>query len=509
MTDYLPASLRTDPLPPSGVPPRTSWDLMVSGKAPLVYMPESAYERPSVTAALRAMYAEPRRMADPHAWEDLLAAAGTMATVYVFDRHGERYRVTDVAFYPGSEEGDLVATHMGRRGVVRIDLQRAFGYMLPVVAYKPTRLNPPSKRAKAARAKELRALAKVGGVGYRHRGAKCPQCSTPMLTGEREALAGQIQDRLCSDCSGETAWFLTHVPGEIRGPAELQQWIDADEAGRRTMTEADDARRARELAAGRPPRRRNPRERHLLPANPLSVDCPQCGALVDAPCDWLSSASKKGSLGRGLFHAKRVVVARGGVVRRRRQNPRGDDELRRLERLSEHDPQAAAQYLHALASTEHGVRDWVRRLNDTAGLLNTVGIRHNEFVTLIEDVASGRVETGTPPDGRETMTAIVQGHEGDTRYSNYPWRAVAHLTAPPMNGHWGRFDGEPLLSVAFGTAWGTTIEPGVVLRYRHVHGQTGALADRWSGPHPHRGSQSFATPVRVALAWARSQMSGE
>lgn len=128
----------------SGVPPRATRDVISSGKVPLIYMPPSAYERPTITNALRRMYEDPRRMASPDAWEDLLATAGTVANVYVFDRHGERYRVEHVRFYPGGESGELEIVHIGRRGRLRVDLHDAFGYMLPVVAYKPTRLNPPS-----------------------------------------------------------------------------------------------------------------------------------------------------------------------------------------------------------------------------------------------------------------------------------------------------------------------------------------------------------------------------
>lgn len=140
MTDYLPAATRPGDLPSrGGPPPRTSWELLTSGGAPLAYLPESSYERPAVTAALQVMYGDPRQFANMEAWENLLSAAGTAAAVYVYDRHGERYKVLRVDPYPGGESGELVVQHVGPRGTTRVDIHRAFGYILPVVAYKPTR----------------------------------------------------------------------------------------------------------------------------------------------------------------------------------------------------------------------------------------------------------------------------------------------------------------------------------------------------------------------------------
>ncbi len=125
-------------------PPRVSFDLMLSGKAPFAYLPEGAYEHPPLTAALGNLLTR-RGIADVNAWEDLLAQCGsTRAKLYVVDRAGERYQVVGVEFDFGGDTGQLLVRHLGaksRGGDFRVDIHQAFGKMLPVVVYSPAQRN--------------------------------------------------------------------------------------------------------------------------------------------------------------------------------------------------------------------------------------------------------------------------------------------------------------------------------------------------------------------------------
>lgn len=134
-------------LPPQALPvgqwtpPRVSWELMTSGRQPFVYMPESAYEHPPVTTALERVLTR-AGVVDINRWEDLIAACGHRAKVFVIDRSGERYEVRDVLPDYGGETGRILVRHVGPRsrvGDLEIDIHKAFGQMLPVVVYKPTR----------------------------------------------------------------------------------------------------------------------------------------------------------------------------------------------------------------------------------------------------------------------------------------------------------------------------------------------------------------------------------
>lgn len=148
---------------PAGVrhPPRgLSFEALVKGEAPLSYLPEGARERPQVTRALQAMLAlypgdHPLagipRMATPDAWEDLLAAAGLAADVYVVDRNGGLWKVKEVLFDPGrGETGRLVLRHQGplaRHGDRTVDLWHVVGnrLLVPIVQYKPVK-RPPRRK---------------------------------------------------------------------------------------------------------------------------------------------------------------------------------------------------------------------------------------------------------------------------------------------------------------------------------------------------------------------------
>lgn len=119
--------------------PRVSFDLQLSGRAPFIYMPEGTYEHPPVTRALGKVLTR-RGMADPQAWEDLLAACGTRARVFLNDRRGERWELRGIDIDYGGETGKLIVRHLGprsREGDIGIDLHRAYGHFLPVVVYKP------------------------------------------------------------------------------------------------------------------------------------------------------------------------------------------------------------------------------------------------------------------------------------------------------------------------------------------------------------------------------------
>lgn len=133
---------------------------LASGEAPLIYQPEGTYEKPAITEALQSMLTVGPVMGitNPNTWEDLLAAAGAgTADVFVVDRRGERYKVIDVLFDFGGETGELRLRHLGRRsrqGDLYVDLERAFGYMIPIVVYKSRqsfRKNPDERMRRLAR----------------------------------------------------------------------------------------------------------------------------------------------------------------------------------------------------------------------------------------------------------------------------------------------------------------------------------------------------------------------
>lgn len=130
-------------------PPRVQFELLAQGQQPFVYMPPGTVERPAITRALYELLASGYGMATPAAWEDLLAAVGQSAKLFVIDGYGERWEVRDVLFDYGGETGELILRHLGRRsreGDFVVDLQEAYGRMLPVVVYKP-----PRSRANAPR----------------------------------------------------------------------------------------------------------------------------------------------------------------------------------------------------------------------------------------------------------------------------------------------------------------------------------------------------------------------
>lgn len=142
-------------------PPRVSFDLMLSGKAPFTYLPEGAYEHQPLTAALGRLLTR-QGIADVNAWEDLLAQCGsTRAKLYVVDRAGERYQVVGVEFDFGGDTGQLLVRHLGpksRGGDFRVDIHQAFGKMLPVVVYSPAQRNSDE---------DLRALERQADAGDR------------------------------------------------------------------------------------------------------------------------------------------------------------------------------------------------------------------------------------------------------------------------------------------------------------------------------------------------------
>lgn len=135
---------------PSGMyypPAKLDFARLARGELPLVYTSGDAQPVAQVQAALSALVFSPaeRGLVNPRAWDDLLAAAGRRAGVWVVDRSGERWQVLEVLFDPGGETGQLVLRHLGRRarqGELLVDLQDAYGFMIPVVVYKGTKQNP-------------------------------------------------------------------------------------------------------------------------------------------------------------------------------------------------------------------------------------------------------------------------------------------------------------------------------------------------------------------------------
>lgn len=136
----LPALPAQSLAPGQWLPPRVSWDLMLSPKTQqFVYLPDGVQENTRITTTLGGLLTR-SGIASANAWEDLLAACGTRARLFVIDRWGERYEVREVLFDYGGETGRLVVRHVGargRQGDLEIDIHKAVGYMLPVVVYKP------------------------------------------------------------------------------------------------------------------------------------------------------------------------------------------------------------------------------------------------------------------------------------------------------------------------------------------------------------------------------------
>jgi hypothetical protein len=141
---FLPARLQTPGLPPR----RHSFELMASGQAPLIFLPagHSPTSLALATDRLGSMLARPAQdggLADPDAWENLLAAVGGDAKVYAVDRNGERWEVLRVNWDPGGYTGEINVRHQGRhsRGgrTHWLDLEQFYGQMLPVVVYKGRR----------------------------------------------------------------------------------------------------------------------------------------------------------------------------------------------------------------------------------------------------------------------------------------------------------------------------------------------------------------------------------
>lgn len=135
---FLPA-----PVGSTGYPPRISWDLLTTGKANLIYMGEGSYERQALTNAYFNLL---KNLHNIQAWEDAFISAGTVADIYVHDRHGERYRLMGVEVDPGDETGILVLRHLGKRarqGDIRIDVHETYGYLFPTIVYRPTRVSGP------------------------------------------------------------------------------------------------------------------------------------------------------------------------------------------------------------------------------------------------------------------------------------------------------------------------------------------------------------------------------
>jgi GNAT superfamily N-acetyltransferase len=126
-------------------PRRLSFQLLATGGAPLVYLPGRVVEKPQASRALGALLTRhpfEGGLATPAAWEDLLAAVGIDGQVFVVDRGGDRWEVRGVQFDPGGFSGQLRVRHQGRkarRGDMLIDLQDAYGYMIPIVVYKDFR----------------------------------------------------------------------------------------------------------------------------------------------------------------------------------------------------------------------------------------------------------------------------------------------------------------------------------------------------------------------------------
>ena len=129
----------------AALPRRSSFELLVTGRAPLVYLPDGVDEVPQARAAMLSLLTKPPLeggLATPDAWEDLLATLGRRARVFVVTRDGERWEVLDVEFDPGGYTGQLRVRHQGRlarAGERLVDLQDAYGYMIPIVEYRPVR----------------------------------------------------------------------------------------------------------------------------------------------------------------------------------------------------------------------------------------------------------------------------------------------------------------------------------------------------------------------------------
>jgi len=139
----------------SQILPREAADfnLLAKGRLPFIITAPGREPKPELIASLYTLL---HNLNIAQAWDDLLiqlgalpGLGGTRADLYVVDQHGERYKVIDIELDFGGETGQLVLRHIGRRsrqGVMRVDIEQAYGYMLPVVMYRgkgpARRMNP-------------------------------------------------------------------------------------------------------------------------------------------------------------------------------------------------------------------------------------------------------------------------------------------------------------------------------------------------------------------------------
>jgi len=121
--------------------PRATFDVMRSGRFPLIRIPvgQSWILKSRVVDALARLMTR-AGLQNPQRWYDLFAACGMDASLYVMDQHTERYKVIDVEIDAGGETGELILQHLGRRSrnnqVMRVDILDGYGKMIPFVAYR-------------------------------------------------------------------------------------------------------------------------------------------------------------------------------------------------------------------------------------------------------------------------------------------------------------------------------------------------------------------------------------
>jgi hypothetical protein len=124
---------------------------MARGQSPLIYLPagvshatrERTLERVAKVME-RMLLSRPDEggLSTPDTWEDLLGALGGSATLYAVDRNGDRWKVLRVNTDPGGFTGEIELLHQGRRGRYGprwVDLEAAYGKLLPMVVYKGRR----------------------------------------------------------------------------------------------------------------------------------------------------------------------------------------------------------------------------------------------------------------------------------------------------------------------------------------------------------------------------------
>lgn len=137
LVPYFPPE-RIDVLPKSAA----DFELLLAGNLPLIIADPSNQPKPELVETFFELM---HSLGSAQSWMRLYERAGLIrggkgvnnTDLYVVDRHGQRYLVLDVELDWGGETGYLSLRPVGKKGrggkVINIDIEDAYGYMVPVL----------------------------------------------------------------------------------------------------------------------------------------------------------------------------------------------------------------------------------------------------------------------------------------------------------------------------------------------------------------------------------------